>query len=453
VKQRQKVYFETLGCPKNQVDTEVMMGMLVEQGHELVLDPAAADVLVVNTCSFIEASKVESIDAILDLARWKASGAKRLVVTGCLPQRYAAQLRDELPEVDVLVGTGQLSAIAEAVTLPAQPGGPVVYVGAGHRLAELERPRVVLGSFFSAYLKISEGCSRRCSFCIIPAIRGRQESRPMPRLVAEAESLASQGVVELNLVAQDLTAYGRREGTSLADLLRALARVDGIGWIRLLYAYPQHLTDELLDVIAHEPKVCSYIDIPLQHINDRILRAMRRERSGRSLRALIARLRRRIPDLVLRTSFIVGFPGETDAEFAELLDFVEEAAIDHVGVFRYSREEGTPAATLAGQVPETVKRRRYRALMQAQARVAAASNAARVGRVEEALVCRVDERARVLGRTRGQAPDIDGTIVLEGAEPAPGDLVQARIVEAGTYDLRGVVLGGDHTVDSAATSL
>ncbi len=453
MKQRHRIYFETLGCPKNQVDTEVMMGMLVEQGHELVLDPAAADVLIVNTCSFIEASKVESIDTILDLARWKTSGAKRLVVTGCLPQRYAAQLREELPEVDVLVGTGQLSSIAEAVMLPPQPGGPVVYVGAGHTLAELERPRVVLGTFFSAYLKISEGCSRRCSFCIIPSIRGRQESRPIPGLVAEAESLARQGVVELNLVAQDLTAYGRREGTTLADLVRALARVDGIRWIRLLYAYPQHLTDELLDVIAHEPKVCSYVDMPMQHINDRILRAMRRERSGTSLRALIARLRRRIPDLVLRTSFIVGFPGETDAEFAELLDFVEEAAIDHVGVFRYSREEGTAAAPLAGQVPETVKRRRYRALMQTQARVAAANNADRVGRVEEVLVCEVDERGRVLGRTRGQAPDIDGTIVLERADVAPGDLVQVRIVEAGTYDLRGMVLGGDHVVDSAAASL
>jgi ribosomal protein S12 methylthiotransferase len=339
------------------------------------------------------------------------------------------------------------------VTLPAPPGGPVVYVGAGHTLAELERPRVVLGSFFSAYLKISEGCSRRCSFCIIPAIRGRQESRPVPRLVAEAESLASQGVVELNLVAQDLTAYGRREGTTLADLLRALVRVDGIRWVRLLYAYPQHLDDELLDVIAHEPKVCSYIDMPMQHINDRILRAMRRERSGKSLRTLIARLRRRIPDLVLRTSFIVGFPGETDAEFAELLDFVEEAAIDHVGVFRYSREDGTPAGALTGQVPEAVKRRRYRALMQGQARVAAASNAARVGRADEVLVCEVGERGRVVGRTRGQAPDIDGIIVLDGADVAPGDLVRARIVEAGTYDLRGVVLGVDHMVDSPATSL
>jgi ribosomal protein S12 methylthiotransferase len=311
----------------------------------------------------------------------------------------------------------------------------------------------VLGTFFSAYLKISEGCSRRCSFCIIPSIRGRQESRPIPGLVAEAESLARQGVVELNLVAQDLTAYGRHEGTTLADLVRALVRVDGIRWIRLLYAYPQHLTDELLDVIAHEPKVCAYVDMPMQHINDRLLRAMRRERSGTSLRTLIARLRRQIPDLVLRTSFIVGFPGETDAEFAELLDFVEEAAIDHVGVFRYSREEGTAAAALAGQVPETVKRRRYRALMQTQARVAAANNADRVGRVEEVLVCEVDERGRVLGRTRGQAPDIDGTVALERADVAPGDLVQVRIVEAGTYDLRGVVLGGDHVVDSSAASL
>jgi ribosomal protein S12 methylthiotransferase len=446
----QRIHFVTLGCPKNQVDTEVMMGMLVEQGHELVLDPELADVLVVNTCSFIEASKVESIETILDLARYKAQGAKRLVVTGCLPQRYATQLRDELPEVDVLIGTGNLSAISEAVHLPPQ-GSPIVYVGAGHTLAELERPRVVLGSFFSAYLKISEGCNRRCSFCIIPKIRGRQDSRSVAQLVAEAEVLAGQGVVELNLVAQDLTAYGRREGTSLAELLRALVGVGGIAWIRLLYAYPQHLTDELLDLIAHEPKVCSYIDLPLQHINDRILRAMRRERSGTSLRTLIARLRQRVPGVVLRTSFIVGFPGETDAEFAELLDFVDEAGIDHVGVFQYSQEEDTAAASLPGQLPASVKERRYHTLMQRQAGVAAVRNAAHVGLTEDVLVCEVDAEGGSVGRTRWQAPDIDGTVVLGAGAAVPGEIVRARMVAADTYDLRGIVVGNE-IVDSAGPS-
>jgi ribosomal protein S12 methylthiotransferase len=450
----QKIHFVTLGCPKNQVDTEVMIGMLVEQGHELVLDPALADVLVVNTCSFIEASKVESIDTILDLARYKAHGAKRLIVTGCLPQRYVTQLRDQLPEVDVLIGTGNLSAIGEAVHASSEDGSPVVYVGAGHTLAELERPRVVLGSFFSAYLKVSEGCNRRCSFCIIPKIRGHQDSRSVAQLVAEAESLAGQGVVELNLVAQDLTAYGRREGTSLAALLRALVRVPGIEWIRLLYAYPQHLTDELLDLIAHEPKVCSYIDLPLQHINDRILRAMRRERSGTSLRTLIERLRQRVPGVVLRTSFIVGFPGETDAEFAELLDFVEETAMDHVGVFQYSQEEDTAAARLPGQLLASVKECRYHALMQCQARVAAARNAARVGRTEDVLVCEVDPDGGAIGRTRWQAPDIDGTVVLEAVAAVPGEIIRARMVAAETYDLHGVMVGKEmhEIVDSAESS-
>jgi ribosomal protein S12 methylthiotransferase len=454
-----KVYFLTLGCPKNQVDTELMMGTLVEQGHELVLDPAAADVLVVNTCSFIEASKVESIDTILDLARLRESSGKRLVVAGCLPQRYADELQRELPEVDVFIGTGQLSAIAEAVSAPARAPAdrPLMYVGAGHSLAELERPRVVLGPFFSAYLKISEGCSRRCSFCIIPTIRGRQESRSIASLVAEAEALARQGVVELNLVAQDLTAYGRPEGdATLADLLRALARVDGIRWLRLLYAYPQHMTEALLRVIADEEKVCSYIDLPLQHINDRILRDMRRERSGASLRGLLARIRDTVPGVVLRTSFIVGFPGETEGEFAELLDFVNEEAIDHVGVFRYSREENTPAAALPGQLSAPVKTRRYRALMEAQSRVAAARNAALIGTMADVLACEVRPDGRLLGRTRGQAPDIDGAVVLHG-EAEPGDIVQARIVGAGTYDLEAVMSPGrvpaPGVVDRAPTSL
>jgi ribosomal protein S12 methylthiotransferase len=411
-----KVYLLTLGCPKNQVDSEVMIGLLAGEGHELVLDPAAADVLVVNTCSFIEPAKVESIDAILDCARLKAARAgRRLVVTGCLAQRYADELRRELPEVDVFVGTGELAAITTAVTVPPQPGTPLVYVGAGHTLAELDRPRVVVSPFFSAYLKVSEGCNHRCSFCIIPRIRGRHESRPLASLVREAEQLAAQGVVELNLVAQDLTAYGRdRRDATLADLLRALARVDGIRWIRILYAYPNYVTDELLEVIATEEKVCRYIDMPLQHISDRVLHRMRREREGDALRALIARIRRRVPDVVLRTSFIVGFPGETDAEFAELVAFVRDAAFDRVGVFRYSQEDHTPAAALPEQVAGDVKAHRHDVLMRAQAAVAAAANARLVGRTVEVLVCEQAARGRLVGRTRGQAPEIDGVVRVRG---------------------------------------
>jgi ribosomal protein S12 methylthiotransferase len=448
-----KVYLLTLGCPKNQIDSEVMTGMLAEQGHEFVLDPAAADVLVVNTCGFIDRAKAESIDAILDLARLKEGNGKRLVVAGCLAQRYATELSQQLPEVDVFVGTGQLAAITGAVTAPPQGGRPLVYAGAGHTLAELERPRVVLGSFFSAYLKISEGCSRRCSFCIIPTIRGRHESRPRASVLREAEVLARQGVVELNLVAQDLTAYGRDRGESLVGLLRALARIDGIRWIRLLYAYPKDISDELLDVIAGEDTVCRYIDLPLQHVNDRILRTMHREHSGASLRKLIARIRRRVPGVVLRTSFIVGFPGETEAEFGELVDFVGEAAIDRVGVFQYSREEDTPAARLPNQISARVKRRRYDVLMRVQARVAAARSARVVGRTEEVLICETGRDGKVIGRTRGQAPGIDGVVTLHG-DAEPGDIVAARIIGAGPYDLRGVVLrrGTADTVDMPGPS-
>jgi ribosomal protein S12 methylthiotransferase len=454
---KRKVYFVTLGCPKNQVDTELMIGMLVQRGHEMVLDPAAADVLVVNTCSFIEDSKVESIDTILELARLKEGAKRRLIVTGCLPQRYADELQHELPEVDVFIGTGRLRAITTAVTVPLQEGRSFVYVGAGHTLAELERPRVVLGSFFSAYLRISEGCSRRCSFCVIPKVRGRHESRPLASLVSEATSLARQGVVELNLVAQDLTAYGQGRGDgNLADLLRALVRIEGIRWIRLLYVYPQRIDDELLDVIAGEEKVCQYIDMPLQHINTRVLRAMGRERSGASLSRLIARIRRRVPGVVLRTSFMVGFPGETEAEFGELVEFLKEAAIDHVGVFRYSREEGTPAAGLPDQVTAAVKMHRYRTLMEAQAQVSAERNASLVGRVQDVLVCEVGREGQPVGRTRGQAPGIDGAVVLDGGG-APGDIIPARIVGAGVYDLRGVMLACDtrvgDAVDNAGTSL
>ena len=449
---KRTVYIVTLGCPKNQVDSELMMGMLVEQGHELVLDPEAADVLVVNTCSFIEAAKVESIDTILELARLKEATRKRLIVAGCLSQRYAEELQRELPEVDGFVGTGRLSAITAAVNAPLRCGRPLVYVGAGHSLAELERRRVISGSAFSAYLKISEGCSRRCSFCIIPAVRGRHESRPLEALLAESKSLARQGVVELNLVAQDLTAYGhdRRDG-GLADLLRALVRIKGIRWIRLLYVYPQRITDDLLDVIAGEEKICRYIDMPLQHINDRVLRAMRRERSAESLRRLVARIKRRVPGVVLRTSLIVGFPGETEAEFGELVEFVREGTIDHVGVFRYSREEGTLAAELPDQVPGAVKMLRYRTIMEVQAGVAAARNAGRVGTTEEVLVCELGCDGRSIGRTRGQAPEIDGHIVLQG-DAAPGDIANARIVGAKTYDLRGVLVRGGR-VDMAVGSL
>src|SRR5215470_2373623 len=313
---RRRVHVLTLGCPKNQVDTEVMLGVLTRAGHEVVSDPDESDVLVVNTCAFIGPAKEESIDAILDAARVKAAGeGKRLVVTGCLAQRFADDLVRELPEVDAFVGTGDITRIAEAVTGPVADRA-VVYRGAQHELpAHGVSPRVRTGAWWTAYLKVSEGCDHRCSFCIIPTIRGRHESRAIADVVDEAMHLAADGALELNLIAQDLTAYGRdrRDGTTLAMLLRALAvRVPQVQWLRLLYAYPSSVTDELLEVIAEEPAVCKYLDMPLQHVTDRMLRAMRRERSGDAIRRLVARIRDRVPGIALRTAFIVGFPGETE---------------------------------------------------------------------------------------------------------------------------------------------
>ena len=443
-----KVFLQSLGCPKNLVDSEVMLGLIARDGGEIVLDPETANVLIVNTCGFIGDAKKESIDAILDLARLKASHPdKRLVVTGCLVQRYGGELQDALPEVDAFLGTGDFVRLPDILAGDA-PADASVYGGAAHVLPDLAVPRVRTGQFFSAYLKVSEGCDHTCSFCIIPKIRGRHESRSMDSVLAEAAALAQDGVVEINLIAQDLTAYGRdrRDGSSLSGLLRALARVGGVRWIRLLYNYPRYVTDELLETIAEEEKVCAYIDMPLQHISDAVLRRMRRERDGGAVRRLVRRMRERIPGVTIRTAFIVGFPGETDADFNELLEFVSTTRFERVGVFRYSREEGTAAAVLPDQIPEPVKRRRFDALMRAQAAVSAALNHRLIGSDHDVLVCGTDERGRLYGRLQSQAPEIDGVVYLRGAAPV-GTLARARITAATTYDVQAEVLGSKETVD------
>ena len=435
-----KVYVQTLGCPKNLVDSEMMLGLLARDGAELVLDPAAADVLVVNTCGFIDGAKRESIDAILELARLKETDPdKRLVVTGCLVQRYAGDLQKSLPEVDAFLGTGDFTRLPEVLG-GGQPDA-TIYGGAAHVLPDLTVPRVRTGHFFSTYLKVSEGCDHTCSFCIIPKIRGRHESRPLGAVLAEAAALANDGVVELNLIAQDLTAYGRdrRDGTTLSRLLRELVQIDGLRWIRLLYNYPRYVTEELLDTIATQDKVCKYIDMPLQHISDRMLRAMRRERDGATVRQLIRRIRDRIPGVAIRTAFIAGFPGETDDDFTELLEFVRETRFERVGVFRYSKEDGTAAATLAEQVPEASKRQRHKALMQAQAAVAADVNRRLVGTEQTVLVCGTDDHDRLYGRLPTQAPEIDGVVYLRGAA-APGAIARARVSRASTYDLHAEIV-------------
>ncbi|MGH7960546.1 MAG: 30S ribosomal protein S12 methylthiotransferase RimO [Candidatus Binatia bacterium] len=434
------VYLMNLGCPKNLVDGEVMLGLLARDGYTISLDPEQAEVLMVNTCSFINEAKEESIDAILELARYKESdAAKQLIVTGCLAQRYGQELREALPEVDVFVGTGEFMRITEVLQQKrALLDGPTTYIGAAHILPDHTIPRIATTPFYTAYLKIAEGCNHKCAFCIIPKIRGLQESRPIDSLVAEAEMLAAQGVRELNLIAQDLTAYGRerRDGTTLLALLRALCQVEGIDWIRLLYCYPNYLDDPLLRYLAEEEKVCSYIDMPLQHISDRMLRAMRREKSGDGIKRLLDRLRAAIPGVVLRTSFIVGFPGEQEEDFRQLLEFVSAAAIDHVGVFQYSQEEGTAAGVMADQVPEEVTQERRQRLMEQQKRVVRRKNLALVGSEQEVLVCDTDERGRLWGRTRGQAPDIDGVVFLERLRAESGEIIPVRISGVSGYDLR-----------------
>ncbi len=438
-----KVHLSSLGCPKNQVDAEVMLGKLVAEGYEVTLDPAEADVLIVNTCSFIQPAKEESIETVLEMAEHKRAQAK-LVVTGCLAERYGKDLAPEMPEVDAFVGTGDFLRLDSVLRdLGKAPGGsPMTYVGAQHVLPDAKVPRILSGQSYSAYLKISEGCNHRCAFCIIPKIRGRHESRGLDDLVVEARNLAAGGVRELNLIAQDLTAYGRDlpERASLADLLRRLARVDGVDWIRLLYCYPNYVSNELLDAIAEEPKVCRYVDMPLQHGSDRMLRAMRRERSADSLRELVERIRARVPDVAIRSSFIVGFPGETDDDFEALCNFVREMGFDRVGAFRYSQEENTEAGRMSEQVEESVKESRWHRLMEIQRDISRRKNAAWVGRRVPVLACGEDDEGRTFGRTATQAPDIDGVVFLDG-EFQPGELADVTIHTTNDYDLFGARSG------------
>ncbi len=440
-----KVHLLSLGCPKNLVDSEVMLGALTHAGYQITMAPEDAEVLVVNTCAFIEAAKKESIEAILQAAEIKRHRAgRRLVVAGCLSQRYGAQLRELLPEVDIFVGTGNfldLPDLLRATELPESRRSP--YSGAAHLLPSPSAPRIVTTSFFSSYLKVSEGCNHKCAFCIIPKIRGPHESRPLASILAEAAKLADRGVREFNLIAQDLTAYGRdlSPPSSLAKLIRSLARIDGVKWIRLLYCYPNFVSDELLEAIADVPQVVKYIDMPLQHADDGILRAMRRERSGAALERLLDRIRARVPGVILRTSFIVGFPGESEAAFERLRQFVRRQRFDRVGVFTYSREENTAAYDLPDQVPPRIMRSRRMRLMETQAEISLAANQRMVGREVEVLIENETPggQPRRRGLWAGQAPDIDGMVLLRGIAE-PGEFVRARIEKAFTYDLHARVV-------------
>lgn len=446
---KEKVSMVSLGCPKNLVDAEVMLGFLDREGYEITTDEQEADIIIVNTCSFIKEAKQESIDAILDLADRKHNGRCRLlIVTGCLPQRYQEELCHELPEVDIFIGTGDYPRIAEIISEKRKTPGQLRYTGDPDFLYDEDSPRLNSSPAYSAYLKIAEGCSNRCSYCVIPALRGSFRSRPLEGVVAEAERLVAGGARELNLIAQDVTNYGKDlGGVSLEDLVKRLAEIEGLSWIRLLYAYPDGITDGLIRIIKEEKKVCKYLDIPLQHISDPILAKMNRRSTSGEIRSLISRLRAEIPGIALRTSLIVGFPGETEDDFKQLLHFVEEAGFDRLGVFCYSREEGTPAADMPEQISERVKRERYKKIMKAQARLSFKQNRSLVGRIEEVIVEGYSEETDLLlkGRSSRQAPDIDGQVYITAGNANIGDVVLLKITDSSDYDLIGEIIDPDQS--------
>jgi ribosomal protein S12 methylthiotransferase len=443
----EKISIISLGCARNLVDSEVMSGILQQNRYTIVSEPAEADVILINTCSFIDAAKEESIDTILEAVRLKKTGRLHtLVVAGCLPQRYPKELMRELPEVDLFIGTGEVPRIAEILKQHQSRKKKRLYVGIPSYLYDHATPRLRTTPSHTAFVKVSEGCDHQCAFCIIPQLRGPHRSRPIESIIKETTTLVEQGVKEINLIAQDLTAYGRerRDGTTLYGLLREMVLVPGIHWIRLLYAYPNYLEEPLLRLIHDNEKICKYIDIPFQHINSRILRSMRRGKSGSNVREAIHNIRRAIPSITLRTSLIVGFPGETEEEFQELLDFVAEAQFDRLGVFKYSPEEGTRAALIGGQLPEEDKERRWQEVMEVQAEISLNKNRALIGTVQQVMIDVSDfsETEMSMGRTQAYAPEVDGVVYLnKGRETVkPGDLVNVRINQALDYDLIGDIL-------------
>jgi ribosomal protein S12 methylthiotransferase len=458
-----KIGMISLGCPKNLVDGEVMLGLAGEAGHQITADASDADVLVVNTCAFIDRAKQESIDAILEMAeRKKAGGCQRLIVTGCLAERYRDELTAQIPEIDVVLGTGEVPSIVGALTgaepAPLQPvavpltfhrrGGTLPQPLGGRAtlpdyLYDADTPRVLATPRHYAYVKVAEGCDYKCAFCIIPRLRGHYRSRPADSIVREAEQLAARGARELLLISQDTTFYGndRGERHALASLLRRLDRVEGLEWIRLLYLYPTTIDDALLDAMAECEKVVKYVDLPLQHGSDRVLKRMKRPGTRASYERLLDGIRQRVPNVALRTTFIVGFPGETEDDVAELSGFLETIRFDHVGIFTYSHEEGTFAGDrLDDDVPAGEKRRRRDALMARQKRIVSRAQRARVGQQVRLIVDgpSPEHELVITARLPGQAPDIDPQVFLTECDPStlpPGSFVEAEIVGARGYDL------------------
>lgn len=436
-KMKERVCLVSLGCPKNLVDSEVILGLLTKKGYLITTDPLRAEILIVNTCSFIEEATKEAIETILHLSHYKKEGRCRLlVVSGCLPQRYGTVLERELPEVDLFVGTGEFHKLPE---LLSQRKRRKSYLSQPSFIYNERTPRILSTPPFLAYLKIAEGCSNSCTFCTVPKIRGPYRSRKIRSILNEAKQLADRGVQEIILIAQDTTAYGKDlgDGTSLEKLLNALVKIDGFRWIRILYSYPrdENFSEGLLELMAHEKKICPYLDLPIQHIDDEILKRMGRRVKSSEIQNLLERIRIAIPHISLRSTLIVGFPGEKEDQFQRLLNFVKEMKFDHLGAFKYSSEEGTPASRLPNSIPEKVKEERLRSLMEIQKKISLKKYQQMVGQKKLVLVDGAQQEKGISrGRLQTQAPEIDGSVYLKG-KASLGDWVEAKITQALPYDL------------------
>ena len=464
---KNSVYFVSLGCPKNLVDSQVMLGLLEKDRYKISGSPEDAEVIIVNTCSFIQASKEESIETILDMAQLKEDGkCKVLVASGCLPQRYSQELEREMPEVDLFIGTGQYHRITELLAAhgkAVEQGAPLPrrsYIDQPAFIHTEKDPRIHTGPSYTGYLKLSEGCNRRCAFCIIPKLRGNVRSRTVESLVEETRAMAGRGVRELNLVAQDLTEYGMewKYRERLESLLPRLAEIDRIDWIRLHYVYPDQFSDELVSIVASEPKIVKYLDMPIQHTSDRVLKAMNRRLTKTKLFDLVDKLREKIPGVVFRTSIIVGFPGETEEDFRELCADLEKLNLDHVGVFRYSKEEGTKAAEMPDQIHPATKRRRAKELSTLLRRLRMDKHEKYIGRRVPVLVEGPSEETDLLiqGRMPTQAQEIDGHVLVNDlgdlAGVRPGDLIEVEITEAVPADFVDFVGRATRMLSRASTA-
>lgn len=446
-----KIGFVSLGCPKNLVDSEVMMGLLDREGYRITSQPQEAEILVVNTCGFINSAKQESIESILEMAEYKRTGrCRKLIVAGCLVERYRSEILNEIRDVDAVIGTNEITKIIELCRNDSQPvpnGERSLQPTAYGYLYSDQTPRLLSTPKFSAYIKIAEGCDHTCAFCMIPSMRGRFRSRPIESIVREVERLASEGVKEITLISQDTTNYGSDLGlkNGLATLLARLSDIHAVGWIRFLYNYPNTVTDALLEVVADRPIICNYFDIPLQHASGNILKAMRRGGDRRFLTRLMGRIRAKVPNATLRTSMIVGFPGETDGDFQELLDFCKEVEFDRLGVFTYSDEEGSAAYQLGDKLPERVKTRRRNRLLAEQAKISLKKNKRLIGSRCKMLVEGPSQESELLlqGRLESQAPEIDGVVLINDScvdDIQPGDFKTVQITEAHEYDLVGSIV-------------